>query len=554
METETVKRRSIRTRQSVSYDDSAKRTTRKSVLDEKFHEDNLKSSAVQLKTPKKSEKLNRKAADDSITHSPKKLRLNRTPSSKALESVVSENSPTINNLESPSSRPVRERKSRYSDINLKINVAEKTVKRLKDVKNKEKNSPEFVASQASSDDEEKSTSKSENVVKLTSSTLFDDAEDVEGKNLFSFRTPKKKDSMALLAQNTPKTPRHNNSNMGTPRTPKNNRLSEIQNTPTSRPSASKTAKTPRHVREANKKSKFLSTSSWIQFITFSISELTKILYKEESDGDLSTDASDTDPDNSSSDDSTDSDEPEAESPPKKPTSVAARILKTPSSKVESSMPSTRRSMRNKGDFQYVLKSDDYFSGATTKAKTSDHTLDRLKNPRLPHDQLIKMLSNMELSKEHELAVKGLNKDYKKYFNKWLTLFDEGYTVLLHGFGSKRNLLQNFHKEKLATKHVIVINGFFPSLTIKEILDSIWVDLLEQSSVSGNPHETVNMIEEEMKQIPALHLFLIVHNIDGTMLRNAKAQNVLSRLASIKNLHMIASIDHINTPLRKFTTT
>lgn len=158
---------------------------------------------------------------------------------------------------------------------------------------------------------------------------------------------------------------------------------------------------------------------------------------------------------------------------------------------------------------------------------------------------------MTLSKEHEQAVKDLNEEYKSQFDKWLTLFDEGYTVMLHGFGSKRNLLQTFHKEKLADQHVVVINGFFPSLTIKDILDTIWTDLLEMTTVGGNPHEIVNMIEEEMKEIPALHIFLIVHNIDGTMLRNDKAQSILSRLASIRNIHMIVSIDHINAPLCKF---
>lgn len=178
-------------------------------------------------------------------------------------------------------------------------------------------------------------------------------------------------------------------------------------------------------------------------------------------------------------------------------------------------------------------------------------MDRLKNSRLPHDQLVKLLANMQLSKDHQHAVKGLHEEYKTYFNKWLTLFDEGYTVLLHGLGSKRNLLQTFHKEKLAEEHVIVVNGFFPSLTIKDILDSIWVDLLEKSALGGNPHEIVNKIEEEMKRIPALHIFLMVHNIDGPMLRNGKSQSILSRLASIKHLHMVASIDHINTPLRKF---
>lgn len=272
----------------------------------------------------------------------------------------------------------------------------------------------------------------------------------------------------------------------------------------------------------------------------------------DSDGDFSSDVSDFDPEISSSSEDSFENESETEaSPPKKSQSVAARIFKTPSVASTATTAPARRSTRNKSDFQYVFQSDDYFSGAKAKAKTSDHTLDRLKNSRVPRDQLMALMANMHLSKEHEQAVKGLNEEHESSFDKWMILFDEGYTVLLYGFGSKRNLLQKFHKEKLAKRHVIVINGFFPSLTIREILDSIWVDILEQTAVGGNPHELLDMIEKEMKDIPALHLFLIIHNIDGPMLRNDRAQSVLSRLANIKNIHMIASIDHINTPLRKF---
>lgn len=280
---------------------------------------------------------------------------------------------------------------------------------------------------------------------------------------------------------------------------------------------------------------------------FSFAELSKAHQEFDSDEDYDANES-----SSSEEASSDSEEDsEAESTPKKAQSVAARVLKTPSV-ASLKTPTTRRSARNKGDDAFVLQPDDYFTKASTKTKTSDHTLDRLKNPRLPHDQLIKLMSNMKLSKEHEQAVKSLNDEHKLNFDNWLTLFDEGYTILLHGFGSKRNLLHNFHQEKLGNRHVIVINGFFPSLTIKDILDSIWVNLLEMPVAGGNPHEIVNMIEAEMKQIPALHIFLIIHNIDGTMLRNDKAQSVLSRLANVKNIHMIASIDHINTPLCKFS--
>lgn len=227
----------------------------------------------------------------------------------------------------------------------------------------------------------------------------------------------------------------------------------------------------------------------------------------------------------------------------KPQSVSARLLKTPATSLG------RGGRRAQKNFELILQSDDYFASASSKSKTSDHTLDKLKNSRLPHDQLIKLLANMELSSEHKKAVKALNEDHKLNFDKWLTLFDEGFTVLLHGVGSKRNLLQAFHKEKLAKQHVIVINGFYPSLTIKDILDTI-LSMIELSC-TGSPHEVVNAIEEEMKSIPALNLFMIVHNLEGSMLRNERAQSVLSSLAKIRNLHMIASIDHINTPLSEY---
>jgi origin recognition complex subunit 2 len=44
------------------------------------------------------------------------------------------------------------------------------------------------------------------------------------------------------------------------------------------------------------------------------------------------------------------------------------------------------------------------------------------------------------------------------------------------------------------------------------------------------------------------LFLIIHNIDGPMLRAEKVQTVLSMLADVPNVHLLASVDHINSPL------
>ena len=193
--------------------------------------------------------------------------------------------------------------------------------------------------------------------------------------------------------------------------------------------------------------------------------------------------------------------------------------------------------------------ESYFqSHSSSKIVTSDHTLDRLKNPRLPADRLFSLLDEMKLSTEHEAAMNAIMEEYKSYFPKWLYILNEGYNILLYGLGSKRQLLQSFHRSILSEQTVLVINGFFPSLTLKDILDSITNDILDAGISPGNPHEAVDMIEEEFALIPQTHLYLIVHNLDGAMLRNAKAQSILARLAKIPNIHMLASVDHINTPL------
>jgi len=47
-----------------------------------------------------------------------------------------------------------------------------------------------------------------------------------------------------------------------------------------------------------------------------------------------------------------------------------------------------------------------------------------------------------------------------------------------------------------------------------------------------------------------HIFLILHNIDGLALRSSKVQTILSMLASVRGLHIIASVDHVNAHLRE----
>ncbi|XP_017026690.1 origin recognition complex subunit 2 [Drosophila kikkawai] len=349
---------------------------------------------------------------------------------------------------------------------------------------------------------------------------------VAGSSLFGFNTPKKRDAMALAALNA--TPR-------TPKTPKTPRLGVKTPDTKRKGSAADQPKTPSHVRNRVK------------------NQIAKIV-ADSGDEDFSGDESDYRPSgeeslssssssgSSSENDAADDDEPKT--PCKTRRAIVVPILpKTPSA------ARLRQTARAKKSNEFVPESDGYFhSHASTKILTSDHTLDRLKNPRLAADRLFSLLSEMKLSAEHETSINAIMEEYRSYFPKWMCILNEGFNILLYGLGSKRQLLQAFHREVLGKQTVLVINGFFPSLTLKDVLDSITSEILDAGISPANPHEAVDMIEEEFSLIPETHLFLIVHNLDGAMLRNVKAQAILSRLARVPNIHLLASIDHINTPL------
>ncbi|KAJ8733351.1 hypothetical protein PYW08_001649 [Mythimna loreyi] len=222
-------------------------------------------------------------------------------------------------------------------------------------------------------------------------------------------------------------------------------------------------------------------------------------------------------------------EEEEEQKPKKPVSKTGKNKET-KTKVK--------------DSEYFVTPDNYFMmHSSKKIATSDHTLARLKNLNVNENDL----DDIEISVEHKKSINELNQTYTQLFNKWLYILSENFNIILYGVGSKRSVLQQFQKQKLNDFPCIVVNGFFPSLTIKNILETIVIDLLENSHVPSNVGDVVNLIDTQLTE-NGIDLFLIIHNIDGTMLRNAKAQSMLASISQIKNVHTIATIDHINAPL------
>ncbi|XP_065304187.2 origin recognition complex subunit 2 isoform X2 [Dermacentor albipictus] len=117
----------------------------------------------------------------------------------------------------------------------------------------------------------------------------------------------------------------------------------------------------------------------------------------------------------------------------------------------------------------IGKYGSYFT-SNSRSKTSNHTLTKLGRPVMAPDEI-----NSTLEKVNDLHIKHRAKllvNYHSCFAHWLALLREGFTILLHGPGSKLKLLQRFKEAVLTDFASITVNGFNPSLSYTEILQSI----------------------------------------------------------------------------------
>ncbi|XP_067109233.1 origin recognition complex subunit 2 [Osmerus mordax] len=191
--------------------------------------------------------------------------------------------------------------------------------------------------------------------------------------------------------------------------------------------------------------------------------------------------------------------------------------------------------------------EEYFEAhGSSKVLTSDRTLQRLSTPKLDRETLFRVLKDKPSCYSSE--IQQLHNKHQKHFNKWMLQLQLGFSVLVYGLGSKKPLLEEFRLSHVSQEIHLVVNGFFPSITLKSILNSLTAEILEHEGTFRNPVDQIQFIATSLKDDPDLHVYLIIHNIDGPMLRGDKTQSALGQLASLPNMHLVASIDHINAPL------
>lgn len=191
--------------------------------------------------------------------------------------------------------------------------------------------------------------------------------------------------------------------------------------------------------------------------------------------------------------------------------------------------------------------EEYFEAhSSSKVLTSDRTLQKLKRTKLDQETLHNLLKKVPPSFSAEL--KQLNQQYEQLFHKWILQLHLGFNVVLYGLGSKRDLLERFRTTMLKDSIHIVINGFFPGINVKSILNSITEEVLDHTGTFRSVLDQLEWIINKFKEDSSLELFLLIHNLDSQSLRGDKSQQIIGQLSSLHNVYLIASIDHLNAPL------
>ncbi|CAM0136941.1 Origin recognition complex subunit 2 [Umbelopsis sp. WA50703] len=188
----------------------------------------------------------------------------------------------------------------------------------------------------------------------------------------------------------------------------------------------------------------------------------------------------------------------------------------------------------------------YFQDLHASTQTSNNTLSKL--PILDPKEFKEKLS--QAPKKHAKDIEILHSLHERQFPQWQFELLSHYNLLFYGYGSKRKLLTKFAENYLNDGPLIVVNGYFPSITIRDILNKLSVDALGINAPTGSIQDHVSLIMEHFQRGENEYdnVYLLIHNIDGVNLRNERVQTALSVLASCPNIHIIASIDHINAGL------
>ncbi|CAI6334039.1 unnamed protein product [Periconia digitata] len=192
-------------------------------------------------------------------------------------------------------------------------------------------------------------------------------------------------------------------------------------------------------------------------------------------------------------------------------------------------------------------------------KTSNNTLSS--QNLLNHDEYFQAMQSY--TERHEPEMDLLVELHSRAYDQWLFELEEGFNLCLYGYGSKRPITDAFtkhiyeryltlspYKGTRKTPKIIVINGYAPNTSLKDILAMIAsIVIPTNKKVPNQPLALLNSILNHLTETPPpLPVPVVINSIDSPYLRKSPTPSMLATLAAHSHIKLISTADTPNFPL------
>ncbi|KAJ0296297.1 hypothetical protein COL5a_000499 [Colletotrichum fioriniae] len=192
-----------------------------------------------------------------------------------------------------------------------------------------------------------------------------------------------------------------------------------------------------------------------------------------------------------------------------------------------------------------------------RAKTSHNTLASLN--LLTHEEYFDLLrASAESQKDpHADDLVYLESLHESSFPQWRFELAQGFSLCLYGQGSKRSLVAKLAAHLYAADPeapIVVVNGHVRSLTAREVFSTVAAALDPALKL---PAQTTAMVQALSSALTSRStsasqnrkpITILLHSIDAHPLRKQATQQLLSQLASLPHIRLVATADTPSFPL------
>lgn len=188
----------------------------------------------------------------------------------------------------------------------------------------------------------------------------------------------------------------------------------------------------------------------------------------------------------------------------------------------------------------------FFQNRSGPPQISDKRFSTVK--LLTHEEYVECISAYQ--DRHAPEKRQLMKLHARSFPQWRFELDQGFSLCLYGYGSKKQLVKNFaewaYKRSNPAPRIVMVNGDTPKLSVRGILHTVSSAILpldENLRLIGPPHEMLDTLLARLSSHPPPgQLYVMIHSIDAAPLRGTTTQSVLARLAAHHLIHFLATAD------------